>query len=130
MPTERYITYVEDDEDDVQLLRDCLENFTTVSLRHFTDIKTLLLYLGSLPPADLPFLVLLDRVMPAFTLEETIAKLKESNFFPAIPTAVLTTTVNRKDEEVCKNLNVSLFVKPSSYEGWNRLCQILVERYA
>jgi CheY-like chemotaxis protein len=68
----------------------------------------------------------LDLNMPELDGRQTLKKLKTHPLYQSIPVAIVTTSTNRLDREVCQKLGASLFLtKPDTYTEW----QVVVRHF-
>lgn len=125
------ILIADDDEDDIQLTRDCfLDNNLHVSIHEVADGQLLLdLLKGKSKATDiavLPQLILLDLNMPRKSGFEALAELKADNKLCRIPVIIFTTSKAPRDIEKAYELGASCFVsKPNTLDEWcNKLGQL------
>jgi CheY-like chemotaxis protein len=118
------IIIADDDNDDVQLTRDCFnENQLPVHVSEVGDGQILIDHLKEMTSASrikhLPQLILLDINMPRKTGFEVLQELKQDESLRKIPVIVFTTSHAIKDVERAYELGASCFVsKPNSFEEW------------
>src|SRR6476619_4678510 len=73
-------------------------------------------YLDTSAEDNLPALIVLDLNMPEMDGRQTLKKIKAHPAFHRIPVAIVTTSANRIDKEVCHRLGASLFLtKPDTH---------------
>jgi CheY-like chemotaxis protein len=114
MSTSRYILLVDDDPDDLMLLREALE-VVDASLRvsECKDGRSALNFLREKAvEKDLPCLVVLDINMPILDGREVLAILKSDPELKLIPVVIFTTSTNKTDMEYCAQFNVEMLSKP------------------
>ncbi len=76
--------------------------------------------------APVPALIVLDLNMPEMDGRQTLQKLKSDPQYQSIPVAILSTSANIIDKEVCKMLGASLFlVKPDKHIEWQNIVRQL-----
>ena len=117
------ILIADDDEDDVQLTRDCfIDNNLHVSINDVADGQHLIDHLkkgAGAQKLDLPQLILLDLNMPRKGGFEALAEIKADNVLCKIPIVVFTTSKAPKDIEKAYELGASCFVnKPNTLDEW------------
>ena len=118
------IMIADDDNDDVQLTKDCFnENRLPIQVSDVGDGQVLLDYLKemneSIKAKQLPQLILLDINMPRKTGFEVLEELKQDESLRKIPVVVFSTSHSLKDVERAYELGASCFVsKPNSFEEW------------
>lgn len=123
------ILIAEDDPDDLFLL---LRAFARVApdltLEVARDGIELCDRLASLPAADLPQLVLLDLNLPRRDGREVLAQLRERG--PAVPTVVLTTSVERHDHDRARDLGaIEVLSKPDDFRSLVDLLAAMIARH-
>jgi CheY-like chemotaxis protein len=111
--TEHIVLLVEDDADDVLLMRDAFAGKTNVKLVHEKNGYEALSYLKELKAktALLPCLIIMDINMPKLNGKQLVSILKNDNDFQSIPMIVFTTSSNNSDKEFCSSFNVPMITK-------------------
>ncbi len=118
------ILIADDDMDDVQLTRDCLdENKLPIHVNEVGDGQYLMDHLKEIIKVseikNLPQLILLDLNMPRKSGLETLKELKEDSTLCRIPVVIFSTSKAPKDIEKAYELGASCFVnKPNTLEEW------------
>ena len=118
------ILIADDDEDDIQLTKDCfVDNDLPVSIKDVCDGQHLLDLLKKkaekISETDLPHLILLDLNMPRKSGFEVLAELKTDLTLCKIPVIVFTTSKAAKDIEKAYELGANCFVsKPNTLDEW------------
>jgi len=111
------ILCVDDDEDDLFLIKEIIE-----SQGHLLEIKQAgngwdaLTYLqSSLQKGELPCLIITDMNMPRMDGKQTINKIKEDGQLAKIPIVVFTTSSNSAHQKHFENLGIRFITKPFDY---------------
>ena len=118
------ILIADDDNDDIQLTKDCFEeNKLNVKIDEVADGQCLVELLQgkgkSYPFKDLPQLILLDLNMPRKSGFEALAEIKADENLCKIPIIVFTTSTSPKDIEKAYLLGANCFVsKPNTLDEW------------
>lgn len=118
------IIIADDDNDDIQLTKDCFnENKLAIDVIDVGDGQILLDQLKEMIIASklkhLPQLILLDINMPRKSGFEVLQELKQDENLRKIPVVVFSTSHATKDVERAYELGASCFVsKPNSFEEW------------
>jgi CheY-like chemotaxis protein len=112
----RYVAYVEDDEDDIELFREVAGN-AGLHVISFPNGQDLLESLGKAPDA-LPCLILLDLQNPVITGPETYARLKADTRFNCIPVKYFSNSTELMARESREAPEVELITKPDIYSEW------------
>lgn len=126
--TNTKIMYIDDDRDDCYFLSESLgENGLAAHLVCAADGEEAVQQLEEMESADLPSLIILDMNMPRWDGRQTLSYLKQSQRLHHIPVVILSTSENRFDQEVCRNLGAaSYFKKPFHYDGYQQIIQKLM----
>jgi len=75
---------------------------------------------------SLPALIVLDLNMPELDGRQTLQRLKDHPEYKEIPVAIVTTSANKIDIDVCKRLGASLFlIKPYTHVEWQNIIRQL-----
>jgi len=118
------ILIADDDSDDIQLTKDCLDvNNLPVHVNDVGDGQILLDHLRKMTEVanakELPQLILLDINMPRKNGFEALEELKQNEALRKIPVVIFSTSRATKDVERAYELGASCFVnKPNSIEEW------------
>ena len=117
------ILIADDDEDDVQLTKECfIDTKLPVDVKEVGDGQLLIEHLQELKKSqggNLPQLILLDLNMPRKNGLEALKELKEDSMLCRIPVVIFSTSKAARDIEKAYELGASCFVsKPSSLEEW------------
>ena len=127
------ILYAEDNENDVMLVEMAFRKAAPSALLHIVpDGHEAIAYLkGDGRYADrktfpLPNLVLLDLKMPRKTGFEVLQWVRSESVLKQIPVVMMTTSLERKDQERCYCLGANSFVvKPGALEDLIALVSVL-----
>jgi two-component system, chemotaxis family, response regulator Rcp1 len=125
------ILIADDDEDDVQLTRDCLyENRLPVDVNEVEDGQCLMELLKNRALSNgfiqLPQLILLDINMPRKDGLQALKEIKEDADLCKIPVVMFTTSVAPKDIERAYSLGANCYVtKPQSIPEWCKVVEDL-----
>jgi CheY-like chemotaxis protein len=113
------ILLVEDDIDDVDLLKDALlENKVEYQMEVIMEGDKVFKYLETLD--TLPEVIVMDLNLPKTGGKEILQEIKSSFNLTRIPIVVLTTSSSKEDIEYCNKMGISKFItKPATLEGWN-----------
>ena len=113
------ILLVEDDIDDVDLLKDALsENNVHYQMEVIMEGDKVYSYLQTIP--NLPEIIVMDLNLPKTDGKEILLEIKSSFALTQIPIVILTTSSSKEDIEYCNKMGISKFItKPATIEGWN-----------
>ncbi len=108
------ILLVDDDPDDLMLLKDAIESLENkFNFAEANDGRTALNILKkSALDQKLPSLVVLDINMPILDGREMLAIMKSDPILKDVNVVVFSTSSNPTDINYCKQLNVTMFSKP------------------
>jgi CheY-like chemotaxis protein len=121
----QHILLVEDDPDDVQLIKDALSNSGAIDIIHKKNGLEALTYLKELRvnKSSMPSLIVMDINMPVLNGKEMLAILKNDNEFSFIPVIVFTTSSNEEDRKFCQKFSVKMITKPNGMNAFNEQVQ-------
>jgi len=121
----RFVLYADDDTDDKDWVSEaCAAIDKTLSLIFVENGRQVLDYLLKTGPDHFPALIVLDLNMPELDGRQTLRKLKTHPLYQQIPVAIVTTSTNRIDRDVCRQLGASLFLtKPDTHSEWQTVIQ-------
>ena len=110
---------VEDDIDDVDLLKDALsENNVHYQMEVIMEGDKVYSYLKTI--SRLPEIIVMDLNLPKTDGKEILQEIKSSFALTQIPIIVLTTSSSKEDIDYCNKMGISKFItKPATIEGWN-----------
>jgi CheY-like chemotaxis protein len=122
---EPYFLYVEDDEDDVVLLREMMRQTGFLSpfavanngfeaIRFLQDIKT-----GS----TYPFMILLDIDMPRLNGGETLSLLKSDDMYCLIPVVMFSVATQPETIKYFASRGTEVLSKPIEFDDWKNTLQ-------
>jgi CheY-like chemotaxis protein len=125
---EHSIFVVDDDDDDIELLRSTLEDlgysFNLNTASNAFDAITRLQVLDS--DNQLPCIIVLDLNLPVMEGKALYEFIKNNKSLASIPIAVLTSSNNKVDKEYFAH-KASYFVKPYSVENLYTCAQKIIE---
>lgn len=113
------ILLIEDDIDDVDLLKDALlENNVHYQLQVIMEGDKVFNYLQT--TETLPEIIVMDLNLPKTDGKEILREIKSTFSLSHIPIVVLTTSSSKEDIEYCNKMGISMFItKPATIDGWN-----------
>lgn len=116
----RLILYADDDADDRSWVSEAfLAIGASVELQFVENGQEVFLFLESLPAEKCPALIILDLNMPQLDGRRTLQLLKENPRYHSVPVAIVSTSSNKIDRDVCQRLGAALFlVKPNNHRSW------------
>ena len=99
----------------------------SLSLIFVDNGRQVLEYLSTQKTDNLPSLIVLDLNMPELDGRQTLRRLKAHPSYQGIPVAIVTTSTNRIDQDVCRQLGAALFLtKPDTHAEWQNIIRQLV----
>ncbi len=119
----------DDDADDAMLLKDSLVAGSFRGKIEMAENGEVLLAMlkGNGTRPYLPDLILLDLNMPLVNGYDVLKELKDNQQLQSIPTVVITSSHNKKDEALCVELGCrAFFRKPYNLKGFNELANEIV----
>ena len=120
------ILLVEDDIDDVELLRDSFAgNDLKVELLVFSEGDQVTSFLKE--PHFIPQLIVIDFNLPKVHGKEILKMIKNHEVFSKIPLVVLSTSAAKEDIAYSIQYGAEHFItKPTSVDGFNKAIEILI----
>lgn len=120
------ILLVEDDADDIELLKKALDdNNVSYSMDAITRGDWVASYIRTCK--NLPQVIVMDLNMPRVHGKDILVAFKDSPRFKFIPLVVLTTSGAREDMDYTRTLGANSFLtKPTTLEGFNAAVQTIV----
>ncbi len=113
------ILLIEDDMDDIGLLKDALdENEVPYHMDVIMEGDKVYSYLESVE--TLPGIIVMDLNLPKTDGKEILLELKSSFHLTEIPIIILTTSSSKADIDYCNSMGIKKFItKPATMQGWN-----------
>jgi CheY-like chemotaxis protein len=123
---------VDDDPDDIMLLRDAVQFFdNNIQFAEAVNGRKAINYLNDAKLQDrLPDLIVLDINMPVLNGREVIAMINKDEQLKQIPLVVFSTSSHTGDLMYCKEHAVELIVKPFGMKLLMDIASGLVVKYA
>jgi CheY-like chemotaxis protein len=124
---DRIILYADDDPDDRTWVAEaCKAVNSSLKISFVENGRQVLRSLEKLRSEDLPHLIVLDLNMPELDGRQTLQQLKANPAYQQIPVAIVSTSSNAIDREVCHRFGASLFlIKPVTYSEWEGIIRQL-----
>jgi CheY-like chemotaxis protein len=124
----KLILYADDDTDDKLWVSEACKAINCgLKIQFVENGKQALDYLRQIPTADkLPSLIVLDLNMPELDGRQTLKQLKMTPEYQSIPVAIVTTSSNKMDKEICTRLGASVYLtKPDTHDEWQNIVRKL-----
>jgi CheY-like chemotaxis protein len=121
----KFVLYADDDTDDRAWVTEAFKIVGSALRLLFLDNgKQVIAYLKG--HSIHPSLIVLDLNMPEMDGRQTLQYLKNDPDFKNIPVAIVTTSNNKIDIEVCKKLGASIYLtKPDTHHEWQTIVRQL-----
>ena len=115
----KFVLYADDDVDDKDWVTDaCRAVDHSLQMVFVDNGRQVIDYLLQLPSLQLPALIVLDLNMPEMDGRQTLQKLKSTPQYQNIPVAIVSTSANNIDREVCQRLGASIYLtKPDTRQA-------------
>jgi len=122
------ILYVDDDPDDLAMLRDAIEATDTdyQIVEAFDGVHALELLEQMKTSGDLPCLIVLDINMPRMDGKQTLVAIQNNPALAAIPIVLFSTSSSRLDKTFSEAKNVELLTKPLEFNQLHRIASRLL----
>ncbi len=122
------LVILDDDPDDLYLLKEVFLEKGFSQLQYFSDGQECLKYLDSCTDEELPDTVLTDLNMPLISGYDIIKKIKSSGRLLHINVLVCSTSGTQASIDQCRELGASdYFVKPYKISGYYELADAIKE---
>jgi len=120
------ILYADDDTDDRSWVSEACKILNcSLNINFVENGRQVIDYLKS-QVTRLPSLIVLDLNMPEMDGRQTLQYLKSNPYYKEIPVAIVSTSANKIDKEVCKRLGASLYItKPNIHAEWQGIIRQL-----
>jgi CheY-like chemotaxis protein len=123
----KFVLYADDDVDDKDWVSEACKALNCSMNMIFVDNGRQVFDYLSNTNSHLPSLIVLDLNMPELDGRQTLQKLKSHPSYKDIPVAIVTTSINRIDKEVCQRLGASLYLtKPDTHREWQNIIRQLI----
>jgi CheY-like chemotaxis protein len=120
------ILYADDDIDDRTWVGEACKTINKALQVHFVETGRQVLDYLNKKLGPLPGLIVLDLNMPEIDGRQTLQLLKANESYQHIPVVIVTTSINKIDQEVCKRLGAALFLtKPDTHKEWQNIVKQL-----
>lgn len=126
---QKFILYVDDDEDDRELLSDAIRSANPdVEVMLAVDGLHALQSLNEMKDANqrLPCLIVLDINMPFLDGRETFERLKQDAVLGKLPVIVFSSCEKPQDKTLFNILGIEFFTKPSDIQYMNRIVSHMI----
>jgi CheY-like chemotaxis protein len=119
------ILLIEDDQDDIELLREALiENDVDASFDILMQGNKIIEWMSNSSPA--PDIIIMDLNLPKMHGREVLAQIKSHQRYKHIPVMVLTTSSQADEKAYCLANGAEQFMsKPATSEGFVELVQTI-----
>ncbi len=123
------ILYAEDDEDDQQLVKEHLSNYSSeieiVIQNNGVDAVTYLNNLADSEPA--PCLIILDINMPKMNGIEALKLIRKNKRFAEIPAILFTTSSQTLDKNFARQYKAGFITKPIDSNQMRKIAETFIE---
>ncbi len=126
MAKSKYVMYVDDDQDDRELLEETFENFNDYKLKTFPNGFELLDELNNKDSRNKPCLIVLDINMPKMSGIEVLNILKTNESLKKIPVVMFTTGAMPYNREKIKEFDTEVVGKPVNVSGYYEISKSLL----
>lgn len=127
MSKEKYIVYVDDDEDDRFIFEQSfqkVEDYRFVSVESGQDMFRLL---ERMSDHGLPCLIVCDMNMPQQNGVDVLRELRSQSKYESVPIVMFTTSKNPTEVKQCQELGAEVEVKPADMEEFDNVSAMLLQ---
>jgi CheY-like chemotaxis protein len=127
----RPIYLVDDDEDDLLLLREAFESITKlIPIVELSDGQQLVDLMGSQPTGPEPALILLDMNMPRMSGLEVLSRIKEDPASRHIPIIMVSTCSDQELIQAAYRMGINSYItKPVKYTEYLLIAQGIIANF-
>jgi CheY-like chemotaxis protein len=116
------IAIIDDDEDDVELLKQFLKKISSISIHNFSTGEQ---FLADTTNGNLPCLLIVDLNLPDIRGMDLIRQIKSHPLLLAVPIVVFTTDYSRAEQKSCEELQIKLIKKPDTGLAWEEVALMI-----
>ncbi len=122
------ILFVDDDEDDRDILADVLEIVNPKVNAVFAEngLKAIEYLSDKMESSQLPCLIVLDLNMPLLDGKETFNKIRNELNLSSIPVIIFTSSHNPNDQIMFRSLGIEFITKPDDFSRLNKIVDHMV----
>ena len=123
------ILYAEDDEDDQQLIKDSLQEYSdNIEIIIHKNGAEAVSYLNNLAPSDpAPCLIILDINMPKMNGIEALKQIRKINRFSKVPAILFTTSTHPLDKKFAAEFKAGFITKPIDTEQMKYIAETFIK---
>ncbi|MBC7949118.1 MAG: response regulator [Chitinophagaceae bacterium] len=129
LPPKHIVLYADDDPDDLQLVTESFEKYSTnvevVTLNHGEEVLSYLGQISSLDPS--PCLIILDINMPMMNGKEVLVNIRNMEQFNDVPVILFTTSSVHVDSAFAKKYNAGFITKPLNSSQMAKITNEFIE---
>ena len=119
-----YIAMIDDDEDDVAILKDCFEKYHSISIKSFPSGQK---FLNSDFNESLPCLIVLDLNLYDIRGTDFIERIRANSSIAHVPVIVYTADYSLRDKVNCDDLQIQLLHKPATFLEWDHIAALMAQ---
>jgi CheY-like chemotaxis protein len=122
----KLVLYADDDTDDRSWVSEACRIVGASLSLHFVENGRQVLDFLRMGGGPVPSLIVLDLNMPEMDGRQTLQQLKSDPDYKRIPVAIVTTSNNKLDRDVCKRLGAAIYLtKPDTHSEWQSVIRQL-----
>ncbi|HZH00929.1 MAG TPA: response regulator [Flavisolibacter sp.] len=120
----KLILHIDDDDDDLQILREAIETNESFLLKQYSNGKDGLLFLEEAKVlGNVPCLIILDMNMRVMNGKDVVLQIKNDTALSHVTVIIFTTTTGFSDLEFCRKHAVTVLVKPYTINEYDVIVQ-------
>jgi len=120
----KLILHIDDDDDDLQILREAIETNEAFLLKQYSNGKDGLLFLEEAKVlGNVPCLIILDMNMRVMNGKDVVLQIKNDTALSHVTVIIFTTTTGFSDLEFCRKHAVTVLVKPYTINEYDMIVQ-------
>jgi CheY-like chemotaxis protein len=117
-----FIAIIDDDEEDVELLKQFFKKISSISIHDFSTGEQ---FLADTSKENLPCLLIVDLNLPDIRGMDLIKQIKSNPIFSSVPIIVFTTSFSRTEQKTCEELQIKLLKKPDTGLAWEEVALMM-----
>jgi CheY-like chemotaxis protein len=127
-PTENIVVYVDDDPDDLDLVREGFNKYSRqVTVVCFESGSEALSYFSANAHKAIPCLIILDINMPILSGKELLVQVRQLKNMETVPIVLFSTSSMPDDKKFAKQYGATVITKPLSVQQMQSVTNLFID---